>query len=100
MAAPDDWFLEVAWPGGGQYGRTGGLSLQTADRAHALEQLDEAGWRLLENDKGMIETAGRTSDGRLVQCLYAERGRERQLVLEDLQHAITALHIAADLQHE
>jgi hypothetical protein len=85
VVAPDDWF-------------TGGLSLQTADRAHALQELERSGWRLLGNEQGMIEKAGRTTDGRLVVCLDASV--DRQLVLEDLQRAITALHIAADLCHE
>lgn len=94
------WSFGDVSRGGGEYGRTSGLSLQAADRAHALEQLDGVGWRLLSDDKGMVEPAGRTTDGRLAVCLYAERGAGCELVLEDLQFAITALHLTADLQHD
>lgn len=100
VAAPNDWFVEVAWSNHrSDYGRTGGLSLQTADRVHALELLERDGWTLLDDENGKIETAGRTTDDRLAVCLYAGRSRVEPLVLEDLQRAITALHTAADLQH-
>lgn len=91
-----------AWSGdGGAYGRTGGgLSLQTADRAHALKELDQAGWRVLDNGTGMVEPAGRTADGHLAVCMHAVQVADRQLVLEDLQHAITALHVTANLRHD
>ena len=72
----------------------------TADRAHALEQLARDGWTLLDGENGTIEQAGQTTDGRVALCLYAERATVNQLVLEDLQQAITALHTAADLQHD
>ncbi|GAA1567852.1 hypothetical protein GCM10009742_07210 [Kribbella karoonensis] len=65
VVAPDDWFLEVAWSGGWEtYRPAGGLSLHSADRAHVLDELDRAGWKLLENSEGLIEPAGRTADGR------------------------------------
>ncbi|GAA1567749.1 hypothetical protein GCM10009742_06990 [Kribbella karoonensis] len=101
VVAPDDWFLEVAWSGGWEtYRPAGGLSLHSADRAHVLDELDRAGWKLLENSEGLIEPAGRTADGRQAMCLSAGPGAGRPLVLEDLQHAITALHVSADLRHE
>jgi hypothetical protein len=74
-----------------------GLSLQTADRVDALRQLERRGWRPLDNDFGLIEPAGWTTDGRRVVCLNAYV--DRPVVLEDLQYAFTALHIAGDLQH-
>ncbi|MFG1912491.1 hypothetical protein [Kribbella sp. NPDC048928] len=79
---------------------SGALSLQAADRAYALEQLDDDGWRLLDDQKGLTEPAGWTADARLAVCLSGARSSERRLVLEDLQYAITALHIAADLRHD
>ncbi|GAA1579824.1 hypothetical protein GCM10009789_36980 [Kribbella sancticallisti] len=81
-------------------GRVVGLSLHAADRAHALEQLDLDGWRLLDHEQGLTDAAGWTADGRLAVCLSAARRSERQLVLADFQYAITALHIAADLRHD
>jgi hypothetical protein len=74
-----------------------GLSLQTADRVDALRQLELRGWRPLDNDFGLIEPAGWTTDGRRVVCLNAYV--DHLVVLEDLQYAFTALHIAGDLQH-
>lgn len=101
VMAPDDWSLEGASAGARYaYGRTGGLSLQAADRVHALKQLERAGWGLLESDQGVIEDAGRASDGRPAACLWAPPVCGRELVLEDLQRAITALHMVADLRHD
>lgn len=95
VLVPDDWDPEVGRSAGSR-----GLSLQSADRAYALEQLGRDGWRLLDDEKGLTEPAGWTADARLAVCLSATRRSGQQLVLEDLQYAITALHIAADLRHD
>ncbi|MEU4295122.1 hypothetical protein AB0E63_43470 [Kribbella sp. NPDC026596] len=101
LVAPDDWFVEAAWPDRRDgYGRTAGLSLQTADRVHALEELERHGWRPLDDENGVIQPGGRTRDGRLAVCLRAERVLSAPLVLEGLQQAVTALCAAADLRHD
>lgn len=100
IVAPDDWFVEAAWPDERQrYGRTAGLSLQTADRVHAVEELERHGWHLLNDENGVIQPAGRTRDDRLAVCLSAERALSAPFVLEGLQQAVSALCAAADLRH-
>jgi hypothetical protein len=100
LVAPEDWFVAAAWPDDrDSYGRTAGLSLQTADRVHALEELERHGWTFLDDENGVIQPGGRTRDGRLAVCLRAKRAQAVPLVLEGLQQAVTALCAAADLRH-
>jgi hypothetical protein len=100
IVAPGDWFVEAAWPDQGQSnGRTAGLSLQTADRVHAVEELERHGWQFLQDENGIIQPAGRTRDDRLAVCLSAECSQSASFVLEDLQQSVSALCAAADLRH-
>lgn len=95
----EDAFAGISWPNdwGGLPGV--GLSLHTADLTHALKHLATSGWTLLEDVSGDVEIAGKTVDGRSALCMYAVRTTHEQLVLEDLHHALAALHTVADLRH-
>lgn len=96
LVAPGDWFLDVAQSGGrDDCASTGGLSMQTAVRVHALKQLGRVGRQLLDNDEHTIESAGRTTAGHLAICLWAPRITGRPFVIEDLQRAVTGLHLVA-----
>lgn len=95
VVAPGDWGPDVGRPG-----TADALSLHAADRAYALQRLARDGWRLLDDERGLIEPAGWTPDARPAVCLSAVRSSARHVLLEDLQYAITALHIAADLRHD
>lgn len=96
----EDGFAGVAWPPEWNDSPAAGLSLQSADLVSLLERLAGSGWTLLEDERGDAELAGETHGGRRAVCLFAVRSCHEQLVLEDLQHALTALHAAADLLHD
>lgn len=64
----------------------------------ALTELDELGWFLLDDQSGQVETAGRTTDDRVVVCLYADTAIIDDPSQADICRALTALGIAARLQ--
>lgn len=45
--------------------------------ATALQELDTLGWLVLDNEAGLPEIAGRTADGNLAFCLYADFASRR-----------------------
>lgn len=95
IPAPRDPFVEIAWSERlNDYVCVGGLSLHTADRLRALSQLEQQGWTFLHDEHGQVENAGRTTDGRQVQCLYGSPIIEEPTV-EALSRALMALDIAA-----
>jgi hypothetical protein len=97
LAAPEGPFVEVAWSERlNDYGRVGGLSLHTADRLQALSHLEQEGWTFLHDERGQVEKAGRTTDGRAVLCLYGSPLVEEP-TLDALSRALIALDIAADV---
>jgi hypothetical protein len=96
----EDGFAGVAWPSEWNDVPAAGLSLQSADLVCLLDRLALSGWTLLEDELGDAEVAGESVSGRRAVCLFAVRACYGQLVLEDLQQALTALHAAADLLHE
>ncbi|TCC26881.1 hypothetical protein [Kribbella speibonae] len=95
----EDGFAGVSWPSEWNDAPAAGLSLQSADLVSLLDRLALSGWTLLEDEHGDAEAAGETPAGRRAVCLFAVRTCHEQLVLEDLQQALTALHAAADLLH-
>jgi hypothetical protein len=97
IPAPRDPLAEAAWSEHlNDSARSGGLSLHTADRLRALSRLEQTGWTFLHDEKGRVENAGRTTDGRLVQCLYGTPILAEPTV-DDLSSALMALDVAADV---
>jgi hypothetical protein len=76
--------------------RTEHLSLHAADRNRALSHLEGLGWRLLYDENGAIETAGRTADGREALCIYGDPSAGEP-TFEAIDCAVLALDIAANL---
>jgi hypothetical protein len=64
----------------------------------ALDELDTLGWLVLDNDHGLPEIAGRTTDGNLALCLYADFAVTPEPDLETLQKTLTALNFAAGIK--
>lgn len=100
VAAPADPLVEAAWSDRlHDTDRPVHLSLNGADRQHALTRLGEQGWALLYDENGDVEVAGRTADGREALCIYGEPTlADPELAAIDC--AIIALDIAADLDLE
>ncbi len=96
----EDGFADVAWPSEWNDAPAAELSLRAADLVSLLDRLALSGWTLIEDERGDAEVAGETAAGCQAMCLFAVRACYRQLVLEDLQEALTALHAAADLLHD
>ncbi|GAA1619608.1 hypothetical protein GCM10009789_86650 [Kribbella sancticallisti] len=101
VPAPTDAFVEVNWSEQSrEYSYSAGLSLHHADWKHALHELDQEGWFLLDDDTGAVEVAGRTSDGRAAVCLCGDGTFINYPDIFDIRRALTALRIAADLPAE
>jgi hypothetical protein len=95
IPAPRDPFVENAWSERSNgHVRIGGQSLHTADRLWALSHLEQEGWTFLHDEHGQVENAGRTTDGRLVQCLYGSP-IVAEPTMDALSRALMALDIAA-----
>jgi hypothetical protein len=62
-----------------------------------LEELDRLGWLLLDGDHGSAAIAGRTTEGSLVLCLYADFAVTPEPDPATLHNTLTALHFAAGL---
>ncbi|MGC4938807.1 hypothetical protein [Kribbella sp. DT2] len=66
--------------------------------AIVLDELDTLGWLVLDNDDGHPEIAGRTTDGNLAYCLYADFAVTPEPDLATLQNTLTALNYAAGIK--
>ncbi|WBQ03394.1 hypothetical protein [Kribbella sp. CA-293567] len=97
---PDDLPVEIAAADPDSHQYVDGLSLLTADWIFALSELDQLGWILLDDDDGRLESAGRTSDGRVAVCLYGDSPIIEEPSRRDLRRALAALRIAAGLTSE
>lgn len=98
VEAPEDALVEAAWSLLLSDPRPqAGLSLQLADKLHALSELEREGWKVLHDEHGNVENAGVTIDGCVVVCLYDSRSLAEP-TLDELHRSLTALSIAADLQ--
>jgi hypothetical protein len=80
VAAPAQPFVEVAW------------SLQSEEFC-----FDQLGWCLLDDENGEVEIAGQSTDGRLVVCIYGHDSIIDEPGLKEIQTALVALRIAADI---
>jgi hypothetical protein len=63
-----------------------------------LDELDTLGWLVLDNEDGRPEIAGRTNDGNLAFCLYADFAVTPAPDLDTLQKTLTALNFAAGIK--
>ena len=90
---PRDPLVEAAWFGDIE---NAGTSLHTADRRHALRELEEAGWELLCSENGTVEIAGTTVEGGCALCLFGP-SRQEHPSLADLARSIVALDVAAGI---
>lgn len=98
VAAPAQPFVEVAWSlQSEKFCYTPGLSLQRAAWEHALRELDQLGWCLLDDENGEMEIAGHSTDGRLVVCIYGDDSIIDEPDLKEIHTALVALRIAADI---
>ncbi|WP_432936098.1 hypothetical protein ACQPXM_22280 [Kribbella sp. CA-253562] len=62
-----------------------------------LDELDRLGWLLLDGDHGSAAVAGRTTEGSVVLCLYADFAVTPDPDPATLHNTLTALHFAAGL---
>ncbi|MEV6286188.1 hypothetical protein [Kribbella sp. NPDC051770] len=64
----------------------------------ALTELDDLGWLVLDDDTGRPEVAGRTPEGNLALCLYADFAITPAPDLAALRNTLTALNYAAGIK--
>ena len=63
-----------------------------------LEELDQRGWILLDDEAGKPEVAGSTADGLIALCLYGDTAIIEAPSLAEIYRALTGLRYAAGLR--